>query len=320
MLSALGVRVVSPRDLGISEDPVEDGATFEDNALIKARFYSQRTGLPCLADDSGLVVDALGGRPGVLSSRFAPTDAERIARLLKELGGVPDEKRTAHFVCAAALVVPATPPPGAREILEKGICEGVIALKPRGTNGFGYDPVFLIPLLGKTMAELAPEAKNALSHPQTIRRAQVRPMPVFDSAMADVRLSAPVEEFGGMRENGAERRLPIEPAGVLAVKHQRLFVLAMAMVDKQIIVVPMPVHKGRLQRAPRRGDIRKKGRLLPFPMNEIPAGGQRDRAPALMSRCSIKQVLAVLQPQDAWVSGPSPQVQNRLGFDLPPHV
>jgi len=185
MLSALRVRVLTPRDLGISEDPLEDGATFQANALVKARFFSEQAGLPCLADDSGLVVDALAGRPGVLSSRYAPTDQERIARLLEELRDVPERRRTARFVCAAALVIPAVSCPSVQEnpargrsinppaepnaaatteILETGICDGAIGFEPRGSGGFGYDPVFLIPGLRKTMAELTPEEKNTISH------------------------------------------------------------------------------------------------------------------------------------------------------------
>ena len=177
LLAGAEIEIVAPLDLGIDDEPEENGATFEENALIKARFYSARTGLPGLADDSGLAVDALGGRPGVFSSRYAPTDSERIARLLGELEGVAPEVRTARFVCAAALVVPggAELPlvgeprgpgmaDGAREIVEVGTCEGRIALEPRGENGFGYDPVFYLPDADKTMAELSPEAKNARSH------------------------------------------------------------------------------------------------------------------------------------------------------------
>ena len=185
ILSGLRVRMVTPHELGIGEDPREDGATFEENALAKARFFSGRAGLACLADDSGLAVDALAGRPGVFSSRYAATDPERIARLLEELQNVPEHRRTARFVCAAALVVPpgasrraaANAPHGASptrpaesisaatmEVLEKGICEGVIAPQARGSGGFGYDPVFLIPGLRRTLAELTPEEKNAISH------------------------------------------------------------------------------------------------------------------------------------------------------------
>ena len=161
LLADLDVEVLDPAQCGIDDEPAETGATFHDNALIKARFFAGASGLACLADDSGLEVDALGGRPGVLSSRYAPTDPERIARVLEEMCDVDDMERGARFVCAAALV---SPPPDAREIVEIGSCRGAIALEPRGHGGFGYDPVFHLPDLGKTMAELAPDEKNALSH------------------------------------------------------------------------------------------------------------------------------------------------------------
>ncbi len=151
--------VSCPSDRGITEEPEENGRTFEDNALIKARYYCGESGVMCLADDSGLSVDALDGRPGVYSSRYAPSDPERIERLLAEMCRVKEPGRTARFVCAAALVLP-----GGGEWVERGTCEGRIAFAPAGHNGFGYDPVFLIPECGVTMAELEPEAKNAISH------------------------------------------------------------------------------------------------------------------------------------------------------------
>jgi XTP/dITP diphosphohydrolase len=160
LLEGIQTRVATPRELGIDSEPVEDGATFAQNALIKARFYSNASGLPCLADDSGLEVDALGGRPGVLSSRYAPSDPERIRRLLDEMKQVEAGRRGARFVCAAALVDART----GTEVVEIGTCEGEIALAPSGTNGFGYDPVFFLPDVSKTMAELAPDEKNARSH------------------------------------------------------------------------------------------------------------------------------------------------------------
>ncbi|MBN1868053.1 RdgB/HAM1 family non-canonical purine NTP pyrophosphatase [Candidatus Sumerlaeota bacterium] len=160
LLEDMNVRVATPREIGIDCEPVEDGATFRDNALLKARFYSRASGLPCLADDSGLEVDALDGRPGVLSSRYAPTDPERIQRLLDEMKNVEANRRAARFVCAAALVDARSE----TEIVEIGTCEGEIAFEPRGTNGFGYDPVFCLADVGQTMAELTPEEKNARSH------------------------------------------------------------------------------------------------------------------------------------------------------------
>jgi XTP/dITP diphosphohydrolase len=159
-------RAVTPGELGVSDEPTEDGETFEANALIKARYFAARFERPCVADDSGIVVDALDGRPGIYSSRYAPSDTERVARLLSEMRDVPTAERTARFVCAAALVVPATAGNalGTVEIVKIGTCEGRIALAPRGENGFGYDPVFYLPDVARTMAQLPPEAKNARSH------------------------------------------------------------------------------------------------------------------------------------------------------------
>jgi XTP/dITP diphosphohydrolase len=137
----------------------ETGTTFAANAALKAEAYAQAFGLPALADDSGLCVDALDGRPGVYSARYAPTDAERIAKLLGELDGVPAAERTAAFVCAMALRFP-----DGRLISVEGRCPGVIVDAPRGQGGFGYDPVFLVPSLGKTFAELTAAEKNAVSH------------------------------------------------------------------------------------------------------------------------------------------------------------
>ncbi|MNS27826.1 dITP/XTP pyrophosphatase [compost metagenome] len=137
----------------------ETGTTFAANAALKAEAYAQAFGLPALADDSGLCVDALDGRPGVYSARYAPTDAERIAKLLGELDGVPEAERTAAFVCAMALRFP-----DGQLISVEGRCPGVIVDAPRGQGGFGYDPVFLVPSLGKTFAELTAAEKNTVSH------------------------------------------------------------------------------------------------------------------------------------------------------------
>ncbi|MBU8898178.1 non-canonical purine NTP pyrophosphatase, RdgB/HAM1 family [Corallococcus sp. H22C18031201] len=155
------VDVVSLADLPPIPEPVEDSDTFEGNALKKARAYSEATGMPALADDSGLCVDALDGRPGVLSARYAPgSDKDRYEKLLAELKGVPDEKRTASFVCVLALVTPS----GAVR-LEHGRCDGHIGHVPRGTHGFGYQPVFLAEGLGgRAMAEMTPDEKTAVSH------------------------------------------------------------------------------------------------------------------------------------------------------------
>ena len=153
-------------DPGIPE-PVEDGETFEQNARIKAIAYARATGRMCLADDSGLEVDALGGAPGVFSARYAgrgETRAERDRanneKLLKELEGVPDDQRSARFVCAMCLA-----DAGGSVLAEtRGEFEGQIAHVPRGTYGFGYDPLLYLPDADCTSAELPPEKKNARSH------------------------------------------------------------------------------------------------------------------------------------------------------------
>jgi XTP/dITP diphosphohydrolase len=151
--------VKSARDLAAPVEVDEDQPTFEGNAAKKARAFAQATGLLALADDSGLCVDALGGRPGVQSARYAPgTDGDRIAKLLGELQGVPDVKRMAQFVCVLCLAAP-----DGQEYFARGTCEGRITHAPRGTHGFGYDPIFELPN-GKTMAELTRDEKSAVSH------------------------------------------------------------------------------------------------------------------------------------------------------------
>lgn len=141
-------------------DPEETGETFEENAYIKAYEVAKIMNMPAFGDDSGLVVDALGGRPGVFSSRYAENDRKRIAKILEELKGVPDEKRTARFECAIAFVSPN----GETLFSCKGTCEGKIIDTPRGENGFGYDPIFFIPEKNATMAELTMDEKNTVSH------------------------------------------------------------------------------------------------------------------------------------------------------------
>jgi XTP/dITP diphosphohydrolase len=139
----------------------ETGATFSENALLKAEYYHAQTGLLTLADDSGLEVAALGGAPGLYSARYAgagASDAARVTKLLEEMKAVPDEKRAARFVCSIALVGPQL-----RRAFE-GTCEGVIARAPRGERGFGYDPIFVDIELGRTFAELTPAEKAARSH------------------------------------------------------------------------------------------------------------------------------------------------------------
>jgi XTP/dITP diphosphohydrolase len=143
-------------------EPVEDGETFLDNALIKSRYYARLLGMNAIADDSGLEVDALQGRPGVLSARYAGANSshgEKIARLLEEMAEVPDEQRTARFRCVASVTFR-----DGREVYAEGSMEGVIAHEPRGEGGFGYDPIVYIPQLGCTVAELSPHQKDSFSH------------------------------------------------------------------------------------------------------------------------------------------------------------
>jgi XTP/dITP diphosphohydrolase len=147
---------------GIELEVEETGATFEENAVLKATSYAQASGLWTWADDSGLEVDALGGAPGVLSARYAgpgASDADRYRKLLDALSGTPWVQRTARFRCVVALATPDGP-----TLTTDGACEGVIAFGPAGSHGFGYDPVFYLPDLGRTMAQLEPEEKHAVSH------------------------------------------------------------------------------------------------------------------------------------------------------------
>ncbi len=162
LLRDLPVRLVYLDEVGIQEDVPETGSTFEENAVQKATAYARLSGLLTLADDSGLEVDALGGRPGVHSARYAgpnASDDDRIRKLLAELEGVPPERRTARFRCVIAVASPE-----GDVIIAQGTVEGVIADAPRGDHGFGYDPIFYLPDRGCTMAELPPEEKNRISH------------------------------------------------------------------------------------------------------------------------------------------------------------
>lgn len=161
ILGGLGVEVLLEAEAGVDLEVEETGTTFAENALLKADAVMKASGLPAIADDSGLVVDALDGAPGVYSARFGgkDTDAARTALLLEKLVGVPAEKRSAHFASAIACCLP-----DGRVITADGRCEGMIADAPRGQGGFGYDPVFYVPSLGKTFAELSSEEKNRISH------------------------------------------------------------------------------------------------------------------------------------------------------------
>lgn len=161
ILSPMGYEVVTDTMLGIElSDAEENGETFLDNARIKAQAGCFESGLPCIADDSGLCVDALGGEPGVYSARYSGAHGDDEAnnkKLLENLKDVPDEKRTARFECAICVSFP-----DGREITARGTCEGWIGYEKRGNNGFGYDPLFMVG--DKSFAELSPEEKDAISH------------------------------------------------------------------------------------------------------------------------------------------------------------
>ena len=161
ILSPMGYEVVTDRDLGFElTDAEENGATFLDNARIKAESGCKESGLPCIADDSGLCVDALDGAPGVFSARYSGVhgdDDGNNKKLLSELDGVPTEKRTAHFACAICVSFP-----DGSEVTATGKCEGYIGYEKKGTNGFGYDPLFMVG--DRSLAEMTAEEKDAISH------------------------------------------------------------------------------------------------------------------------------------------------------------
>jgi len=162
LLRRLGLELCGLADIGLERQVDETGHTFDENARLKAQAYCQASHLLTLADDSGLEVTKLGGAPGVHSARYAgqgASDADRIRKLLAALDGVPWDDRAARFRCVIALAWP----DGRLETFE-GQCEGVIALEPKGTNGFGFDPVFYLPELNCTMAELPMDVKNRISH------------------------------------------------------------------------------------------------------------------------------------------------------------
>lgn len=159
ILEGMEYKIISLADYPDAPDVEETGETFVENAELKARAYAEFTGELTLADDSGLEVDALGGAPGVYSSRFAPTDAERNSRLLDLMKDVEEGARTARFRCVIAIAEP-----GRVVRTCEGTVEGTIPHSPRGSQGFGYDPVFYLPELGRHMAELSQDEKNAISH------------------------------------------------------------------------------------------------------------------------------------------------------------
>jgi XTP/dITP diphosphohydrolase len=162
IMAGLPFDVVSMDEAGFAVDIEETGSTFEENALIKARTIAEASNEIVMADDSGLSVDYLDGAPGIYSARFGgegASDADKYLKLLGMLDGVEKEKRTARFICAIAVVFP-----DGSSFTVRGALEGIIGTEPKGTNGFGYDPVMHLPELGKTVAELDSETKNRISH------------------------------------------------------------------------------------------------------------------------------------------------------------
>ena len=162
LLDGVPFWLTSLDDEGVADEVEETGATFEENARLKASFYASLTGLLTLADDSGLEVDALSGEPGVHSARYGGpglTDEDRVELLLKNMKDVPWEKRAGRFRCVISILSPSED-----FGMMNGVVEGIIQYEPKGANGFGYDPVFYLPHLGKTTAELSLEEKNLLSH------------------------------------------------------------------------------------------------------------------------------------------------------------
>lgn len=161
-LEPLGIEAVSIADVVTVPEPEETGTTFLENARIKAQYYMEASQLPCLADDSGLAVDALDGAPGVYSARYAGEacdDKANNAKLIQALQAVPFEKRTARYVCELVLAYP-----DGREVTATGECEGLIQDTPEGKGGFGYDPYFYVPQFQQTMAQISLAQKNTISH------------------------------------------------------------------------------------------------------------------------------------------------------------
>ena len=162
ILGKKSVSVVSMKEAGFDQEIEENGSTFAENAVIKAKAVCAASGETAMADDSGLVIDALGGMPGIYSARYLGHETpypEKNAKILAMLSDVPEEKRTARYVCAIACVFP-----DGRTLLAEETMEGRIAREPAGSNGFGYDPIFYVPEAGKTAAEMSPEEKHAVSH------------------------------------------------------------------------------------------------------------------------------------------------------------
>jgi XTP/dITP diphosphohydrolase len=172
LLRDLPLEITSLRQEAIDYEPEETGVTFEENAVLKANAFAERSGLLTLADDSGLEIDRLGGAPGVHSARYGGTrrgeDVRRYELVLRQLEGVPQPERTGRFRCVVALATPE-----GQVTMAEGAIEGVIAFEPQGEQGFGYDPIFFIPEFDCTMAQLPPETKNRISHRARAVRAAV---------------------------------------------------------------------------------------------------------------------------------------------------
>jgi len=159
ILNSSEIKILTMKDFPDLPKVEEDGKSYQENAVKKARKISEYTGKICLADDSGLEIDYLKGEPGIYSSRWGNSDEERINKVLKLLKNVPINKRNAKFICSAVLVFP-----DGKRYMVKEECKGSITFKPKGAHGFGYDPIFLVPEYNKTFAELGDEIKNRISH------------------------------------------------------------------------------------------------------------------------------------------------------------
>jgi len=176
ILEGTGFEAISMKQAGFSPDIVEDGTTFEENALKKAMAVHELSGEYVMADDSGLCIDALDGAPGIYSARFCGEDStyeEKFRKIFEMLADVPEDKRTAQFVCAIAVVKP-----DGTSFTVRGECRGVLHEKPVGENGFGYDPIFYVPEFGMTTAQMDPEVKNSISHRGRALRAMVEKLTV----------------------------------------------------------------------------------------------------------------------------------------------
>lgn len=176
ILEGTGFEAISMKQAGFNPDIVEDGTTFEENALKKAMAVHELSGEYVMADDSGLCIDALDGAPGIYSARFCGEDStyeEKFRKIFDMLADVPEDKRTAQFVCAIAVVKP-----DGTSFTVRGECRGVLHEKPVGENGFGYDPIFYVPEFGMTTAQMDPEVKNSISHRGRALRAMVEKLTV----------------------------------------------------------------------------------------------------------------------------------------------